>query len=116
MESAKLVLTIATFGVAVYVAKQVNKIGVQMSANQDKINALTEQVTKVRNEVLGLRDTLLEEVQVLKDQIAAGETLDFSALDAAIGDIDNIVPDPTPVEPDPVPETPAEPEEDNPFI
>lgn len=65
-------------------------------SNQDRINAVAAQLNKAKNEVVGAIDEL-------KAQVAAGETLDFTALDAAAQGLDDIVADPEP-------EVPAEPE------
>ncbi|WP_378736047.1 hypothetical protein [Nocardia brasiliensis] len=64
-------------------------------ANQDKIDALAAQLTKVKTEIV-------TEIQRLKDQLDTGTgVLDFTALEALAGDLDAIVPDkPNPGEPD----------------
>ena len=66
-----------------------------MSDQQVQIDELTTQVTKVFNEVTGLKTTLEATIVDLEAQIAAaGVPLDLTALKAAIQSIDNIVPDP----------------------
>lgn len=68
--------------------------------NQARIDNLTTQLGKVKNEVL-------TEIDALKAAAAAGQDLDFSGLDAAAQALDDLNPDapapePTP-EPEPVP-------------
>lgn len=60
-------------------------------SNQEHIDAVADQVRKGTDEVLA-------EIQALKDAQAAGETLDFSGLDAAAATLDDIVPDVPPDE------------------
>lgn len=67
-----------------------------VSANQDKLNALADQLDKAKAEIVAA-------VQELKDQIERGETLDFSRVDAAAQALDDLNPDASP-------EPPAEPE------
>lgn len=72
-----------------------------MSENQDHINALTEKANKI-----------LAEVQALKSQPGA-EALDFSGLDSALQNVDDVNEDaatePQPEQPAPVETTPEEP-------
>lgn len=84
-----------------------------MATNQERIDGLTAQVAKVADEINSLKNALVAEINALKDQLAAGEDLDFSALEAKVQEIDGIVPDPTPdpepgpVEPEPEPADPV---------
>lgn len=71
-----------------------------VSANQDKLNALADQLDKAKAEIVAA-------VQALKDQLAAGETLDFSRLESAAQSLDDLNPDAPPA-PEPV-EPPVEP-------
>ncbi|WP_069164905.1 hypothetical protein [Nocardia altamirensis] len=66
----------------------------EFMANQDKIDALATQLTKVKTEILA-------EIQRLKDQIDTGTgALNFTALETLAGDLDAIVPDkPGPADP-----------------
>lgn len=59
---------------------QIEKI---MSNTQEKIDALTNQVNKAKQEVL-------VEIAALQARIDAGETIDLTALTAAIQGIDDI--------------------------
>lgn len=65
------------------IAETQERILIIMSANQDKIDALTTKVEKI-----------YVEVQKLKEQPGA-ETLDFTRLESAVGQVDDINPDET---------------------
>lgn len=60
-----------------------------VSVNQDKINAVAAQLMKAKAEIIAAIDSL-------KEQIAAGETLDFTALDGLAQGLDDLNPDPEP--------------------
>ena len=55
-------------------------------AAQDTVDQLTAQVLKSKEEVLG-------KISDLEAQVAAGETLDFTELKAAVQGVDDIVAD-----------------------
>lgn len=64
-----------------------------MTATQDTINAITAQLGKAKDEILG-------EISNLEAQVAAGQAPDLTALKAAADALDGIVPD-APVVPEP---------------
>lgn len=76
--------------------------------NQSKLDAIADQLGKAQTEIVAA-------VQDLKNQVAAGQELDFSRLDAAAQELDDLNPDAVapeveaPEVPD-VPETPETPE------
>ena len=74
----------------------------RMSTNQEKLNALADQLDKAQREIV-------DAVDALKAQVEAGESLDFSRIEAAAQALDDLNPDEV-VEPDPEPEVPFEPE------
>ena len=86
-----------------YIIQQNERMIDIMSANQDHINTLTEKANKI-----------LAEVQALKNQPGA-EVLDFSALDAALQNVDDVNEDAQapsePTEPAPATEEVPAPEE-----
>lgn len=69
-------------------------------SNQDKINAIADQLDKARTEIVG-------GIADLKAQIEAGEELDFSRLEAGAQALDDLHEDAVPE-----PETPEVPVED----
>lgn len=100
------------------VYKKLNNIErlVQNMATQAEVNALTERLGVVSEQLNKGLSEVVSEIQKLKDQVAAGEPVDLSALESQVGAIagqaqtlDEIVPDVIP-EPEPEPETPSEPE------
>lgn len=68
--------------------------------NQSKLDAIADQLGKAQTEIVAA-------VQDLKNQVAAGQELDFSRLDAAAQQLDDLNADPEVPE---VPETPETPE------
>lgn len=65
-------------------------------SQQDQINAVVAKLAKVETEVVGTRDTLLDEIKALKDQIAAGipaPELDLSGLTDVAQRLDDLTPD-----------------------
>lgn len=83
-----------------------------MSETQDKVDAVTAQLTKVEGEVVGSHDSLAAEIQSLKDQLAnipGAEVVDVSGLEAVAARLDALNPDAEPpVEEPPVEEPPVE--------
>lgn len=71
-----------------------------MSAAQDVVDQVTEQLTKAKGEVLA-------KIAELEDAVAAGQTPDFTALKAAAQGLDDVVPD-APAEEPPAEEPPVE--------
>ena len=69
-------------------------------SNQDKINAIADQLDKARTEIVG-------GIADLKAQVEAGEELDFSRLEAGAQALDDLHEDAVPE-----PETPEVPVED----
>ncbi|MEE2058993.1 hypothetical protein [Rhodococcus artemisiae] len=69
-------------------------------SNQDKINAIADQLDKARTEIVG-------GIADLKAQVEAGENLDFSRLEAGAQALDDLHEDAVPE-----PETPEVPVED----
>ncbi|MFH5231871.1 hypothetical protein [Antrihabitans spumae] len=65
-------------------------------SNQDKLNAVADQLDKAKGEIVGA-------IADLKAQVEAGEALDFSRLDASAQALDDVVADADP-EPEPLPE------------
>lgn len=70
----------------------INNIGEKM-ATQEEIDALTAQVNKVMAEVTTAKQVLVDQIAALEAQIAAGQTVDLTALKAAVQSIDDINPD-----------------------
>jgi len=68
------------------ILKQLKKLEKIMSQNQEKIDSIAAQLAKAKAEILA-------QIQALKDQVGA-EVLDFSALDAAAQDLDDLNIDP----------------------
>ena len=68
------------------ILKQLKKMEKIMSENQEKIDKVAEQLAKAKKEILA-------QIQALKDQ-AGAEVLDFTALDAAAQDLDDLNVDP----------------------
>lgn len=67
-----------------------------MTSQQATVDAITAQLTKVKAEVVGSRDALLDQIKALKDQIAAGieaAQLDLSGLETVAADLDALTPD-----------------------
>lgn len=74
-----------------------------MSAEQDKIDADVAAIKAVTDGLTTANTDILAEIQALKDAVAAGQPVDFSALDAAVAplqtiatNIEGIAPAPTP--------------------
>ncbi len=68
-----------------------------VGAVQDAVDAIVAQLGKAKAEILS-------EIEVLKAAVAAGETPDLSALEAAAQALDDVVPDPVVEDPAPVEE------------
>jgi len=68
------------------ILKQILNLGKIMSENQAKIDALAAQLAKAKAEIL----SQIEELQILIDE---GETVDLTALTAAVQGIDDLNPD-----------------------
>lgn len=77
------------------IADGITRLESIVSTNQDKINALADQLEKVREEVT-------DAVDDLKAQANRGEELDFSRLEAAVQSLDDLNADAVP-EPEPAP-------------
>ena len=60
--------------------------GVVMSAAQDLVNEIANQLSKARDEIVG-------EIDKLKAAAAAGEAVDLAALKGLAQSLDDIVPD-----------------------
>ena len=75
---------------------KLNQMESIIMSTQEEITQLTTQATKIFTEVTNLKATLEASIADLEAQIAAGNTLDLSALKAAIQSIDDIVPDAAP--------------------
>lgn len=74
----------------------------RMSSNQEKLDALAEQLVKVKSEIV-------KSIDELKAQVLAGESLDFSRVDALVQSLDDLNPDEVAT-----PEEPEEPSDDLP--
>ena len=87
------------FGEVLSMLEQIRRITM---SNQDKINAIADQLDKARGEIVG-------GIADLKAQVEAGETLDFSRLEAGAQALDDLHEDAVP---EPEPETLDVPVED----
>jgi len=72
------------------------RLVIQMATTQETVDLLVDQVTKVNTEIVNLKATLEASIAELEAQIAAGGTIDLTALQAAVQSIDDIVPDAVP--------------------
>lgn len=90
-----------TAALAAVVIRQHQKTRNLIMANQDKLNALADQLDKAKAEIVGA-------VDALKAQVDAGETLDFTRVDAAAQGLDDLNADPEPEPPIVTPEPPVE--------
>jgi chromosome segregation ATPase len=61
--------------------------------NQEAAAAIAAQLTKALGEIRGLVDTLNANIVELQGQVAAGGTVDLSAVSAVAQQLDDIVPD-----------------------
>lgn len=84
--------TLAALGFAIY---QLSVIGRVIMGQQDSIDALTAQVIKIGSEVQNVKVELAK-VQAQVDANGLGETVDLSALTAAIQSVDDLNPDAQP--------------------
>lgn len=85
-------------------------------ATQADVDAVTQRLSGVSTQLTTGLGEIQTEIQNLKDQVAAGQPVDLSALSAQVDSVaqtaqqlDDVVPDALP-NPEPEPETPAEPE------
>ena len=88
---------------------QLSLIGRHLMSTQEQVDQLTVQVVKINDEVKASAAILKEELSSVKEQLAAAnvpaETVDLTALAAAIQAVDDINPDPAE---EPVVEEPVE--------
>lgn len=75
------------------IIKQLNQLEQNIMALQDDLDAITSQLNKIFTEVTGLKARLEASISDLEAKIASGNTLDLTALKAAVQSIDDIVPD-----------------------
>ncbi len=69
------------------------KVDAYMSANQERLDALDARLGTVAADIRG-------DIQALKDQVAAGEALDFGPIEARVGGLEGLAAEnPAPVEP-----------------
>jgi hypothetical protein len=76
------------------VVNQLNRMEDLIMSVQDDVNSRATQLSAAiaaeRQQVSDAVTTLLAEIQSLKDQIASGQTVDFTALDAAIAEVNDV--------------------------
>lgn len=86
-------LTLIVVGFTLWaVACTLNALGRFTVSTQDAINTLTEQLVKIRVELVNR----INDVQAQLDAAGVAEQVDLSSLTAAAQALDDIVPDPAP--------------------
>ena len=88
----------ALFAALAFAITQLSLIGRCLMATQKQVDELTVQVVKINDEVKASAAVLKAELESVKEQLAAAnvpaETVDLTALAAAIQAVDDINPDP----------------------
>jgi cell division protein FtsB len=86
----------ATLAALGFTILQLSVLGKAIMSTQDKVDALTAQVSKVYTEVQAAKEELVAQVAALEEQLAnagVAEQIDLTALSDAVQVLDDINPD-----------------------